>query len=283
MRTTSLLSIALVAAIGLSGCTGTSTESGPADAASSSTPSSPRTPSSESSSEPSSEPSAAPGTTASGAATPGATPGATPDATADAAPAADATARPDVGPSLRDPSTQLLTTTDGLYSFVLPVDWKAMTVEPATAPDYGAGLSRTAYSILDGTGVEVATFAGGVPGDGGALPSPGHVLLDSEELPGLSQQVETVDLPVSYVFDHYRDPVTGGTVYLARLHLGPLPADGTYGIPLGAVPLGSNGLVVFTARFDETRFADPAAARAWMASGEYAAVKAMFTSLTFNG
>ncbi len=178
---------------------------------------------------------------------------------------------------------QLLTTADGLYSFSMPVDWSAVTLEPTDAPDDGAGLSRTAYSIRTAAGVEMAVFSGGVPGDGAALPSPGHVLLDAEELPALSQQVEGSDLPVTYVFDHFPDPVTGSTTYLARLHLGTVPADGTYGAPLGLVPLGSNGLVVFTASFDATRFPDPAAARAWMASDEYAAVRGMFTSLTFNG
>ncbi|WP_146069635.1 hypothetical protein [Arthrobacter sp. B0490] len=294
MRTISLLSIALAAAVGLSGCVGSS--AGP-DAGASDTTSAPASPAGSASAAATGSATASASASASASATPApvtppqtsASPAPVTPAPTSAAPSPAATpgatpaAGPDIGPSLPHPALQLLTTTDGLYSFMMPADWTATPVEPTTAPDYGAGLSRTAYSIRTAAGVEMAAFAGGVPGDGAALPSPGHVLLDSEELPGLSQQLEKVDLPVNYVFDYHPDPVTGATVYLARLHVGPLPADGTYGAPLGLVPLGSNGLVAFTSTFDSTRFADPEAARAWMASEEYAAVQGMFATLTFNG
>lgn len=182
-----------------------------------------------------------------------------------------------------DPATSLFTTADGLYSFVIPSRWTTEPIEPSTAPDYGAGLSRTAYSIRDEDGAEMAVFAGGVPGDGAALPSPGHVPLDSEELPALSQQVDGVGLPVYYVFDYFPDPVTGEQTYLARYHLGSPPVDGTYGAPLGLAPIGSNGLIVFTATFDATRFPTPADAEAWLDTEEYAGLRGMFTSFSFNG
>jgi hypothetical protein len=174
-------------------------------------------------------------------------------------------------------------TPDGLYAFDLPAGWTTTPLEPTTAPDYGANLSRSSFSIRTAAGEEMAIFSGGVPGDGAALPSPGHVLLDSRELPALSGQVDGVEYPVTYVFDYFDDPVTGEPVYLARLHLGTVATDGLYGAPLGLVPIGTNGLVVFTASFDSTRFPSPADAEAWLDSEEYQGLRSMFTSFSFEG
>lgn len=272
MKNTSLLTLALAAALGLAGCAAPATEAGPgatatASGMASTTPfATSTTPSATSTSSPGQSASSSPTLPADGGTG-----------------AASATAAPEVGPSLADPSSSLFTTSDGLYSFMLPAGWTTTPREPSTAPDYGVPLSRTAYGILDGAGREMAVFAGGVPGDGAALPSPGHVPLDAEELPALSAQVGEAELPVSYVFDHYQDPFTGERVYLARYHLGPVPEDGIYGVPLGLLPLGENGLVVFTATFGTDRFPTPADAEAWLGTEEYAGLRGMFASLTYNG
>ncbi|WP_157365814.1 hypothetical protein [Arthrobacter sp. Leaf234] len=281
MKNTSLLTLAMTAALGLAGCAAPATEAGPGTTATATTSSATATTSSATSSTPSAASSAP---SAASSASPGPSVSSSPTLPADGGTgAASATAAPEVGPSLADPSSSLFTTSDGLYSFMLPAGWTTTPLEPSTAPDYGVPLGRTAYNILDGEGREMAVFAGGVPGDGAALPSPGHVPLDDEELPALSAQVDKVELPVSYVFDHYQDPVTGERVYLARYHLGPVPEDGLYGVPLGLLPLGENGLVVFTATFGTDRFPTPADAEAWLGTQEYAGLRGMFTSLTYNG
>ena len=188
-----------------------------------------------------------------------------------------------MGPSLIDPATSLFTTSDGLYSFVMPATWTATPVPPNDAPDYGVPISRTAYSIRDAAGTELAQFQGGIPGDGAAVPHPGHVLLDSEELPALSNQVGSGPAEIAFVFDYYPDYVTGGLEYNARLHQGVLSADGTYSQFFPLISVGTNGQVSFTATFDETRFADPADATAWLGTEEYAALRAMLCSFTVNG
>ncbi|MBG6225820.1 hypothetical protein IWX63_002403 [Arthrobacter sp. CAN_A2] len=85
------------------------------------------------------------------------------------------------------------------------------------------------------------------------------------------------------MFDYFPDPVSGELVYAARLHQGPVPADGVYAMQFTLASVGTNGLVAFTATFDQTRFPDPADATAWLGTEEYAGLRAMLSSLTFNG
>ena len=76
------------------------------------------------------------------------------------------------------------------------------------------GPSASAYVISDASGQQIARFEGGVPGDGAALPSPDHLVLDSELLPQIEAKS---NLPVHFVFESLPDYENGGRLYQAHL------------------------------------------------------------------
>lgn len=171
------------------------------------------------------------------------------------------------------------TTPDGSYSFLLPTGWEATAVEPLDLPTYGAELSASAYVISDAEGKPIARFDGGIPGDGADLPSPDHLVFDSELLPHIEPEF---DLPVYFVFESLPDYEEGGRVYQARLQTGEPAFEGMSSQMAGKIFMKHNGVFIFTSTLDEAGPASEEEAQQWMETEQYSQLRAMLTSLTVN-
>ncbi|MBG6190600.1 hypothetical protein IWX64_001545 [Arthrobacter sp. CAN_A212] len=173
----------------------------------------------------------------------------------------------------------VFTTPDGIYSFLLPAGWEAAAVEPLDLPTYGVELSASAYVISDASGQPIARFDGGVPGDGAALPSPDHLVFDSELLPHVEPKS---DLPVYFVFESLPDYEEGGRLYQARLQAGKPAFEGMSSQMAGKIFMEHNDVFIFTSTLDETGPASEEEARQWMETEQYSQLRAMLFSFAVN-
>ena len=246
-----------------------------------------------------------PGERTAGAASPGAgassTTGSVPtiSPTAIPSPQADATtAIPSLdAPSLPgepgQPAVETFTFPDGHISFTHPAGWTVKTKPgPALTPDAQAGSVEAV--LVDGSGEEVARILSGMYGDGAAGPVK-RTVLDQAPLAGIS---EAAGERVAFGF-----AVDQGLVQPPPYTAKPtLPADGGeryyfMGVRLAdefqptftssgspQVPL-PNGVMEAAVIFDFEKqpvFASPDAAKAWMATEQYAQLKALLLSLTYS-
>jgi hypothetical protein len=182
---------------------------------------------------------------------------------------------------------------DGHISFAYPDGWSVRTEQgPYLTEEAKAG---SVYAVvLDGSGSEVARVLSGMYGDG-AAGSVKRTVLDHAPVPGItdasgipaefgfaSDQV----LPVSYPgMPEPAEPADSSSLYyfmdvrLAREFLPGQTQSGTNQIPL------PNGVMSAYVVFDFEKqpvFATPDAAKAWMASEQYAQLKALLLSLTYS-
>lgn len=218
-----------------------------------------------------SDPGAARGRPADAAAVPAA------PATSAAAATPAVPATPAAGAPVGEPG-RAFTTSDGLYTFVLPGSWSAVEETAPTLP--GSPLSATAYSLRDQDGVTVAWFTGGFYGDGATGPAVQHTVLDAAPLPNVTT---TDGGPVHYAFSGYEPGEGLPMQFTASIGAGEPPCDGTYPVALGQVPIGGNGYTIFRAELAPDRFTGVAEAAAWMDSAEYTDLRDTLTSLTFHG
>ncbi|MCQ1954618.1 hypothetical protein [Arthrobacter sp. zg-Y238] len=139
---------------------------------------------------------------------------------------------------------------------------------------------------MDPTGNPVANFYSGADLHNIAVPSPGHIMYDAQELPGYTNKFGE---PVYFQFESR--PVYGGApweitgrTYHVQMEDDGLPdasgMDG--GNAYGTVSM-SDGDIRFEAIIDPGAFGDDAAARAWMQTDMYRQLKEMMLSLTYNG
>lgn len=181
----------------------------------------------------------------------------------------------------------VVTTPNGLHSFMLPAGWSAVPTEPLPIPGHAVGLSPAAFNILDATGNPVAKFESGADLHNISVISPGHIMYDVQELPGYTNRIGD---PVYFQFESR--PVYGGgpweitgRTYHVQLEDDGLPdatgMDG--GNAYGTVAAKTDGDIRFGAIIDPGAFADDAAARSWMQTDIYRQLKEMMLSLTYNG
>ena len=222
----------------------------------------------------------------------------TASATATPSPPADATTAPSLDtPSLPgepgQPAVETFTFPDGHISFTHPAGWTVKTKPgPALTPDAQAGSVEAV--LVDSSGAEVARINSGMYGDGAAGPVK-RTILDQAPLTGIS---EAAGKPVAFGF-----AVDQGLVQPSPYTAEPtLPADGGeryyfMGVRLAhefqpsftssgspQVPL-PNGVMEAAVIFDFEKqpvFASPDAAKAWMATEQYAQLKALLLSLTYS-
>lgn len=158
---------------------------------------------------------------------------------------------------------------DGRLSFKHPADWK---VELFTG-DVKPSTSRTA-TVFDASGTKQVTVYSGLVADGVAHPVT-RTVFESAPVPGLQQQPAAA---AHYSF--YVDRMENNPTYRMHLTAG-APAAGK-GMALdGIVRIGKEVLVA-DAQFIEKPFASDAAAKAWLASTEGQAIKALLLSVTYR-
>lgn len=260
--------VGVAACLVLSSCTGNDDAGSTGGPPVSSTPSAPETASS------TPTPTVTPTPTASPTTAP--TPTATPSATATPTPSSEPV-QPTAVPG--EVAGSVFTTPDGIYSFLLPTGWEAAAVEPLDLPTYGVELSASAYVISDASGQPIARFDGGVPGDGADLPSPDHLVFDSELLPHIEPEF---DLPVYFVFESLPDYEEGGRLYQARLQTGEPAVEGMSTQMAGKIFMERNSVFIFTSTLDEAGPASEEEARQWIESEQYSQLRAMLVSFTVN-
>lgn len=158
---------------------------------------------------------------------------------------------------------------DGRLSFKYPADWK---VELFTG-DVKPSTSRTA-TVFDASGTKQVTIYSGLVADGVTHPVT-RTVFESAPVPGLQQE----PAPAAH-YSFYVDRMENNPTYRMHLTAG-APAAGK-GMALdGIVRIGKEVLVA-DAQFIEKPFASDAAAKAWLASTEGQAIKALLLSVTYR-
>lgn len=158
---------------------------------------------------------------------------------------------------------------DGRLSFKYPADWK---VDLFTG-DVKPSTSRTA-TVFDASGTKQVTIYSGLVADGVTHPVT-RTVFESAPVPGLQQE----PAPAAH-YSFYVDRMENNPTYRMHLTAG-APAAGK-GMALdGIVRIGKEVLVA-DAQFIEKPFASDAAAKAWLASTEGQAIKALLLSVTYR-
>lgn len=158
---------------------------------------------------------------------------------------------------------------DGRLSFKYPADWK---VELFTG-DVKPSTSRTA-TVFDASGTKQVTIYSGLVADGVTHPVT-RTVFESAPVPGLQEE----PAPAAH-YSFYVDRMENNPTYRMHLTAG-APAAGN-GMALdGIVRIGKEVLVA-DAQFIEKPFASDAAAKAWLASTEGQAIKALLLSVTYR-
>jgi hypothetical protein len=194
-----------------------------------------------------------------------------PSASTTAVPSTTA-AKPSASGSASAPAPAALATytfPDGRLSFKYPADWK---VELFTG-DVKPSTSRTA-TVSDASGTKQVNIYSGLVADGVTHPVT-RTVFESAPVPGLQQQ----PAPAAH-YSFYVDRMENNPTYRMHLTAG-APAAGK-GMALdGIVRIGKEVLVA-DAQFIEKPFASDAAAKAWLASTEGQAIKALLLSVTYR-
>ena len=201
------------------------------------------------------------------------------------APAATTTAP--VAPPVKVPTIQTFTFPDGHVSFRYPAGW---TVRPELGPSDGA-------TVLDGTGAEVAFMSSGFYGDGTAG-LVDRTVLDRAVVPGVTDtagnQVE-FGFSLNYIMNIDYNSGNGGIptasgrsdsppVYVMDIRLSSELQSGQTSSGTNQIRV-PNGFMNAYVKFDldkQPTFATPEAAKAWMSSTQYAQLKALLLSLSYN-
>lgn len=196
-------------------------------------------------------------------------------ATTSPATSSPATASPTTNagkPSSSAPAPAALATytfPDGGLSFKYPADWK---VELFTG-DVKPSTSRTA-TVFDASGTKQVTVYSGLIADGVTHPVT-RTVFESAPVPGLQEQ----PAPAAH-YSFYVDRMDANSTY--RMHLTAGAPQAGKGMALdGIIRIGKEVLVA-EAQFIEKPFANDAAAKAWLASAEGQAIKALLLSVTYR-
>jgi hypothetical protein len=158
---------------------------------------------------------------------------------------------------------------DGRLSFKYPADWK---VELFTG-DVKPSTSRTA-TVFDASGTKQVTVYSGLVADGVTHPVT-RTVFESAPVPGLQQQ----PAPAAH-YSFYVDRMETNPTYRMHLTAG-APAAGK-GVALDGIIRVGKEVLVADAQFIEKPFASDAAAKAWLASTEGQAIKALLLSVTYR-
>jgi hypothetical protein len=139
--------------------------------------------------------------------------------------------------------------------------------------DVKPSTSRTA-TVFDASGTKQVTIYSGLVADGVTHPVT-RTVFESAPVPGLQQE----PAPAAH-YSFYVDRMENNPTYRMHLTAG-APAAGK-GMALdGIVRIGKEVLVA-DAQFIEKPFASDAAAKAWLASTEGQAIKALLLSVTYR-
>lgn len=201
-------------------------------------------------------------------------------ASSPAATPAPATTSGTADPSPAQPeSPQTFTFPDGHISFTYPAGW-AVKTQQGPYLDEGSKASSVEASVLDQSGAKVASIFSGMYGDGAA----GEVrrtVLDHAPVPGIR---DAAGKPAEFGFAYDEVLADGSSYYFMDVRLADefLPSRQSSGS--NQVRL-ANGIMSAYIVFDFTKqpvFATPEAARAWMATEQYAQLKALLLSLKYT-
>ena len=171
---------------------------------------------------------------------------------------------------------QTFTFPDGHISFTYPAGWKIRTEQgPYLTAESKAG--SVSAIVTDGSGSEVARLLSGMYGDGAA----GRVkrtVIDQAPVPGITSKE-----PVHFGFVRDEIQPAGGEYYFMDVRLAHefQPAETSSGS--NQVPLAT-GIMTASVIFDYEKqpvFASIDAAKAWMATEQYAQLKALLLSLKY--
>jgi len=236
-------------------------------------------------------------------ATPSATPSAAPEATVPVITPSEAPTAPAVAPTTATTqppvaNPQKFTFPDGHLSFTLPVGWSVKAEQGAYATEADKAGSTLAR-VLDGSGAEVAVIFNGNYGDGtGGLVD--RTIFDRAVVPGVrdnsGEQVEFGFVSYQPQYIPYDGPPYEG---MPSPQTGPVDGPPTYimdtrvssELKAGISSSGTNqvrvpnGIMSAYAQFDPAKnptFASPEAAKAWMGSTQYAQLKSLFLSLSYQ-
>lgn len=243
--------------------------------------------------------------TPSATATPTPTASATPSATTTPAPTqvptpttpAVATTAP-VVPPVQVPTTKTFTFPDGHLSFTYPADWTVKTEQgPALSEETKA--ASVGATIFDASGATLAIINSGMYGDGTAGVVD-RTILDRAVVPGVTpisgeqvvfgfssnqSQYIPYDGPAYEGMPSPRTgPVEGPPTYVMDVRVSSMLESGitTSGTNQIRMPNGMMNAYVYFDYEKQPTFANPAAAKAWMGSQQYAQLKAMLLSLSYK-
>ncbi|WP_306915657.1 hypothetical protein [Arthrobacter sp. V4I6] len=173
---------------------------------------------------------------------------------------------------------QTFTFPDGHISFAYPAGWKVQTKQGPYLDEASKAGSVEAV-VLDQSGAEVVSISSGMYGDGAA----GRVertVLDRAPVPGI---IDATGKPAEFGFALDEVQPDGSSYYFMDVRLASefLPTQESSGS--NQVPL-ANGIMAAYVVFDFTRqpvFASSEAAKAWMATEQYAQLKSLLLSLKY--
>jgi hypothetical protein len=193
---------------------------------------------------------------------------------APAAPAAAPAAAPDQG--RQSAPVKTFTFPDGHLSFDYPAGW-TVAVEQGPAQTAAEGATSRMANITDATGKAMATvYSGEGPGFTGSVTRTilDHSPTDLKDANGRAVEFGfTMDTPVS----------SGNPSYSMGVRTANEFAGGT--VPGSSMSKMPNGNMEALVTFDPAKapeFATPAAAKAWMGTGEYAQLKTLLLSLSYK-
>lgn len=195
---------------------------------------------------------------------------ATPSGSASAV-SAPGTAGPTASPGSTSPTTAALATytfPDGHVSFKHPADWRVELFDAGGTPFVGTA------TVYDAAGTKQATVYSGQIADGVTSPVT-RTVFESVPVPGLQGQPAPA---AQYSF--YVDRVNEIATYRMHLTAG-APVPGAE-MTLDGIIRTAQGVLVADVHFIEKPFASDDAAKAWLASAEGQALKALLLSLSYS-
>jgi hypothetical protein len=272
MNKSVFLSVSLAAVLGVSSC-GAAGAPGPAArsgaSAQSSAAGTPPAPSPSASARETSAPAIPPSASAAPspakpAATPAASPAATPRATPTAAPV----------PPASDGLTSY-TFPDGHLSFSYPANWTTRVEKTAPSGNQPPGVDPVQVVLADQTGNVLLAVTSNAYGGGVSGPVL-RTVLDNAPVPGL-KDTSGEQLDYGFAFDSFAEH--------PEFHMGIRRSREFEPSPEGSgstlVPL-PNGLLDTRVLFDTPAFPSVDAAKAWMATGQYASLKRLLLSVRYQ-
>jgi hypothetical protein len=180
------------------------------------------------------------------------------------------------------PALQTFTFPDGHISFAYPAGWSVRTPQEGpylNVAHRDASVESVEVIVADGSGAELARVMSGMYGDNAAGPVK-RTVLDHAPVPGIP---DTAGEPAEFGFA--LDEFVGVDSYYfmdVRLAHEFLPAQEDSGTNQVSVPNGEMAAYVV---FDSERqpvFATPDLAKVWMATDQYAQLKALLLSLKYS-